>query len=72
MELYVLPIVHQKVKCEPQRSLILRIITHKQQMRAGNGASTLALKPVGRDDRSPKQRVQAVPQNGDWSPQKSM
>ena len=32
---------------------------------AGNGASTLALKPVGGVNRSPKQRVPVDPQNGD-------
>ena len=32
---------------------------------AGNGAPTLALKPMGRVNQSPKQRVPVAPQNGD-------
>ena len=34
---------------------------------AGSGASTLALKPMGRVNQSLKQRVLVVPQNGDLS-----
>ena len=33
--------------------------------RVGNGASTLALKPIGRVNLSPKQRVPVAQQNGD-------
>ena len=36
-----------------------------------DGASTQALKPMDRVNRSPKQRVPVAPQNGDLSPQKS-
>ena len=34
-------------------------------MSAGNGASTLALKPMGRVNQSPKQRVPVAPQISD-------
>ena len=37
---------------------------------AGDAASTLALKPMGRVNQSPKQRVPVAPQNGDLSAQK--
>ena len=37
---------------------------------AGNDGSTLALKPIDRVNRSPKQRASVAPQNGDLSPQK--
>ena len=37
---------------------------------ADDGASTVALKPMGGVNRSPKQRVPVAPQNGDLSPQK--
>ena len=36
----------------------------------GDGASTLALKPMGGVNQSPKQRSSVAPQNGDLSPQK--
>ena len=42
----------------------------KQEQSAGDDGSTLALKPVGRVNRSPKQRAPVDPQNGDLSPQK--
>ena len=32
---------------------------------AGDGASTMALKPLGRGNQSPKQKVPVAPQNGD-------
>ena len=37
---------------------------------AGDGVSTLDLKPMNRVNQSPKQRVPVAPQNGDLSPQK--
>ena len=40
------------------------------QARADDDRSTLALKPMGRVNQSPKQRVPVTPQNGDLSPQK--
>ena len=43
---------------------------HKQEQSAGKDGSTLALKPMGRVNQSPKQRVPVAPQNGDLSPQK--
>ena len=42
----------------------------KQEQSAGDDGSTLALKHMGRVNRSPKQRVLVAPQNGDLSPQK--
>ena len=50
--------------------LTLRIIMHIQEQSAGDEASTLALKPMGRSNQSPKQIVPVAPQNGDLSPQK--
>ena len=44
----------------------MRIITRKRE----KNASTLALKPTGRVNLSPKQRIPAAPQSGDLSPQK--
>ena len=43
---------------------------HKQEQSRGNGASTLALKPMGRVNRSLKQRVPVAPKNGELLPQK--
>ena len=42
----------------------------KQEQGVGNDGSTLALKPMGRVNQSPKQGAPAAPQNGDLSPQK--
>ena len=50
--------------------LTLRIITRKREQSMGDDGSTLALKPMGRVNRSPKQRAPVAPQNGDLSPQK--
>ena len=44
---------------------------HKQEQSADNDGSTLALNPMGRVNRSMKQRVTVAPQNGDLSPQKN-
>ena len=43
----------------------------KRKQSAGDDGSTQALKPIGRFNRSPKQRVPVAPQNGDLSPQKN-
>ena len=43
---------------------------HKRDLSAGDDGSTLALKPMGRVNRSPKQRAPVAPQNSDLSPQK--
>ena len=43
---------------------------HKPEPSTGNDGSTLALKPMGRVNQSPKERVPVAPQNGDLSPQK--
>ena len=37
---------------------------YKRENRAGGGASTMALKPMGIVNRSPKQRVTMIPQSG--------
>ena len=36
----------------------------KREQSTGDNGSTLALKPMGRVNRSPKQRVTVAPQNG--------
>ena len=40
-----------------------------KRVSAGDGATTLALKPMGRLNQSPKQRVPVAPQNGNLAPQ---
>ena len=52
-----------------QSESVLRIIRHKLEQNSGNDASTLALKPTGTVNQSPKQRVPVAPQNGDSPPQ---
>ena len=42
----------------------------QKEKSAGVGAFILALKPMGRVNRSTKQRLPAAPQNDDLSPQK--
>ena len=42
----------------------------KQEQSMGNDGFTLALKPMGRINRSLKQRAPVAPQNGDLSLQK--
>ena len=59
-----------KIETRPwQSELTLRIITCKPEQSTGNGASTLALKSIGRVQQSPKQQVPVAPQNGDLPPQ---
>ena len=48
----------------------LRTCLCKLEWSAGDGASTPALKPMGRFNQCQKQRLQVAPQNGDLSPQK--
>ena len=43
---------------------------HKREQSTGDDGSTLALKPTGRVNQSPKQRAPVAPQNGDLSQQK--
>ena len=47
-----------------------RIIMCKREQSMGDDGSTLALKPMGRVNWSPKQRAPVAPQKGDLSPQK--
>ena len=54
-------------QCE--RLLIPRIHYVQVTSSPGDGASTLALKPMDGVNQSPKQRVPVAPQNGDLSPQ---
>ena len=48
-----------------QPELTQRIHYVQASESTGDGASTLALKPMGRVNGSPKQRVPVAPQNGD-------
>ena len=48
-----------------QQELALRIHYAQVKESAGDGASTMALKSMGRGNQSPKQRVPVAPQNGD-------
>ena len=66
---------YQGVKLEPglglgNHELTQRVHCTQVTLNTGNGASTLALKPRGTVNRSPKQRVPVAPQNCDLSPPK--
>ena len=54
------------VRAPVWRELTLRIHYVQTTSSAGNGASTLALKPMGGVNQSPKQRVSVALQNGDF------